>query len=41
VNIEVDIIARYLERMLQYDAQMDSSTNEDALVEKIRDMFDD
>ena len=41
VNIEVDIIARYLERMLQYDPQMDSSTNEDALVEKIRDMFDD
>lgn len=41
VNIEVDIIARYLERMLQYDARADGIRNEDALVEKIRDMFDD
>jgi riboflavin synthase len=41
VNIEVDIIARYLERMIQYDSVSHSNSSEDALVEKIRDMFDD
>jgi riboflavin synthase len=41
VNIEVDIIARYLERMLQYGTQPGGSQNEDSFVEKIRDMFDD
>lgn len=41
VNIEVDIIARYLERMLQYGTQTGDNGNEDSFVEKIRDMFDD
>ena len=39
VNIEVDIIARYLERMLQYDTG--TADREDPLVKKIQDMFDD
>lgn len=41
VNIEVDIIARYLERMIQYNPVSQGGGSEDALVEKIRDMFDD
>ncbi len=41
VNIEVDIIARYLERMLQcgkYGAG--KANNDDSLLEKIHDMYD-
>ena len=41
VNIEVDIIARYIERMLQYESVHENKGNEDLLVEKLRDMFDE
>lgn len=41
VNIEVDIIARYLERMLQYGTRTSRPDSNDSFVEKIRDMFDD
>jgi len=41
VNIEVDIIARYLERMLQCGKfGAGQSNNEDTLLEKIHDMYD-
>lgn len=39
VNIEVDIIARYLERMLQCGKL--GTGNDDTLLEKIHDMMDD
>ena len=41
VNIEVDIIARYLERMLQCGKfEVGQSNNDDALLEKIQNMYD-
>ena len=41
VNIEVDIIARYLERMLQCGKlRAGNSNNDDSLLEKIQDMYD-
>ena len=44
VNVEVDIIARYLERMIQcgkFGAGQSTNTNNDAsLLEKIHDMYD-
>ena len=41
VNIEVDIIARYLERMLQCGKTgAVKQDNEDSLLEKIQDMYD-
>ena len=41
VNIEIDIIARYLERMLQCGKVMPAGTNNDeSLLEKIHDMND-
>ena len=40
VNIEVDIIARYLERMLQCGKiQAGKSNNDESLLEKIHDMY--
>ncbi|MEA1891018.1 MAG: riboflavin synthase [Pseudomonadota bacterium] len=42
VNIEVDIIARYIERMLQCGISGAGRTNnDDSLLEKINDMMDD
>ncbi len=41
VNIEVDIIARYLERMLQCGKfEAGQSNNDDSLLEKIHNMYD-
>jgi len=41
VNIEVDIIARYLERMLQCGKlRAGDPNNDDSLLEKIHDMYD-
>ena len=41
VNIEVDIIARYLERMLQCGKLRSAdSNNDDSLLDKIHDMYD-
>jgi riboflavin synthase len=41
VNIEVDIIARYLERMLQCGKLgAGKANNDDSLLEKIHDMYD-
>jgi riboflavin synthase len=41
VNIEVDIIARYLERMLQCGKiGVGQSNNDESLLEKIYDMYD-
>jgi len=42
VNIEVDIIARYLERMLQCGKlRVGRANNDDSLLEKIHDMMDE
>jgi riboflavin synthase len=41
VNIEVDIIARYLERLLQCGKlRAGNSSNDESLLEKIHDMYD-
>ena len=41
VNIEVDIIARYLERMLECrESGVGKQNHEDSLLEKIHDMYD-
>lgn len=41
VNLEVDIIARYLERMLQCGKlRAENSNNDDSLLAKIHDMYD-